>query len=188
MAEVLVAFAEIVTDSNGLGYTAQACGAPRSDGLWEGWVEFTPISGGSPVRSPRETTQPKRTDAIYWATGLSRVYLEGALRRALHPLVVRRARASRAAFSGPAPKVTVASRHDVARTAILDPFSVFEKGEGLLRQELGALSAWHLANIAAGYGLSTLSDDTLVSLSRSALVDLIVTAVSRRGSRAPSIE
>jgi hypothetical protein len=50
-------------------------------GLWQGWIEFLPADG-APVRSPRETTQPNRKDAIYWATGLTPVYLEGSLRRA----------------------------------------------------------------------------------------------------------
>ena len=36
-----------------------------------------------PVQSPRETTQPNLTDLNYWATGLTPVYLEGALARAL---------------------------------------------------------------------------------------------------------
>ena len=35
-----------------------------------------------PIATGRETTQPNRTDTEYWATGLSEVYLEGALQRA----------------------------------------------------------------------------------------------------------
>jgi hypothetical protein len=57
------------------------------DGLWEGWIEFIPTDGGAPLRSRRETTQPNRDDAVYWATGLTPVYLEGALERALRPAV-----------------------------------------------------------------------------------------------------
>jgi len=51
--------------------------------MWEGWVEFDPVDGGPTIRTPRETTQPNRADAEYWATGLEPVYLEGALDRAL---------------------------------------------------------------------------------------------------------
>jgi hypothetical protein len=64
-------------------YEARAYGAAIDDVLWEGWVEFVPIDGGPPVRSPRETTQPNRVDTEYWASGLTAVYLEGALIRAL---------------------------------------------------------------------------------------------------------
>jgi hypothetical protein len=164
---------------DGVSYTAQACGAPAADGLWEGWIEFIPIDGGAPIRSPRETTQPNRTDARYWATGLSAVYLEGALRRALRPLVVRTARAPRAMFEAPAPALNVESA-DVARVAILDPFSVYKKGDALLRHELGALSAWHLANIAIAYRLSDMPGETLAGLPRTFLVSLIVAAVRLR--------
>jgi hypothetical protein len=82
MAEVLLRFAQPLFIEDGPGYVAHACGEPRADGLWEGWIEFFPIDGGPPLRSPRETTQPNRMDAEYWATGLSRVYLEGAFDRA----------------------------------------------------------------------------------------------------------
>ena len=64
MAEVLAKFTNVVRDTNGVGYTAQACGAPGANGLWEGWIEIV-VDGGAPIRSPRETTQPNRTDAIY---------------------------------------------------------------------------------------------------------------------------
>ena len=84
MSEVLVKFAEPVLSYKQTSYRAQACAAAMKDGLWEGWIEFIPIApGGAPLRSPRETTQPNRVDTLYWATGLTSTYLEGALVRAL---------------------------------------------------------------------------------------------------------
>jgi hypothetical protein len=88
MAEVLFDYQSLLSTPDGLVYRARACGAPADDGLWQAWIEFVPVSGGRVLRSPRETTQPNRTDAAYWATGLTPVYLEGALDRALHPLVL----------------------------------------------------------------------------------------------------
>jgi len=82
MAEVLVEFATPITGEDGRTYTARACGDEMHGGLWQGWIEFLPAGAGQPVRSPRETTQPNRKDTIYWATGLTPVYLEGSLRRA----------------------------------------------------------------------------------------------------------
>ncbi len=61
-------------------YTAAARGSLRADGKWEGWLEFT-SSGGHVLRTPRETTQPNRDDLSYWASGISPIYLEGALAR-----------------------------------------------------------------------------------------------------------
>jgi hypothetical protein len=39
------------------------------------------------------------------------------------------------------------------RGAVLDPFSVYLKGEGLLRRQLGALSRDHLLAIVRAYDL-----------------------------------
>jgi hypothetical protein len=90
VAEVLAEYPTPVEGGNGIVYVARACGAEAEDGLWQGWLEFVPAGGeGGVLRSPRETTQPNRTDAEYWATGLTPVYLEGALRRALNPLQLR---------------------------------------------------------------------------------------------------
>ena len=77
MAITLLQYQKPVLAPNGSAYEARACGGPMSGGTWEGWIEFVPIDGGRPVRSPRETTQPNRTDTEYWATGLTQVYLEG---------------------------------------------------------------------------------------------------------------
>jgi hypothetical protein len=81
--EILMQLTSQVTSAEGTRYEACACGAPMAGGSWQGWIEFVPIEAGVPVRTPRETTQPNRTDTQYWATGLTPVYLEGALARAL---------------------------------------------------------------------------------------------------------
>jgi hypothetical protein len=83
MPELLVKFDEAISDAAGEMYFAQAAGQKREDGLWEGWLEFIPVKdGGWPLYSERETTQPNRDDLDYWAQGLTRVYLQGALVRA----------------------------------------------------------------------------------------------------------
>src|SRR3989442_10479666 len=82
--EVLLEFEESVIAREGTAYKARACGGKAGDGTprWHGWVEFLPVRGGLPIHTARETTQPNKLCAEYWATGLTRVYLEGALRRA----------------------------------------------------------------------------------------------------------
>jgi len=170
MAEVLARFAEPLSTSDGSTYLAQACGAPNTGGLWEGWIEFIPSAGGRPLRSARETTQPNRIDAEYWASGLTTIYLEGALARALNPLTRKVVAEPHAAFRGPAPRVE----------AILDPFSVFEKGETLLRRELGALATWHLVNIVAAYQLADEPLSVLNALPAAPLIEMIVAGVRSR--------
>src|SRR5438128_3627694 len=83
MAEILVRYQLPVRNPDGLQYEARAYGAAIDHVLWEGWIEFVPIGGGPALRTPRETTQPNRVDTVYWATGLTGVYLEGALIRAI---------------------------------------------------------------------------------------------------------
>jgi len=179
MAEILAAFQAPVAAGDGHFYTARACGGKSVDGLWQGWIEFTPVEGGTPIRSPRETTQPNRVDTEYWATGLTPVYLEGALQRALSGgPTIPRVRPVRPSFDAPMPS----ARHSVvgSREAALDPFSVYEKGEQLLRRQLGALSGWHLVNIALAYGLAVESADTLNQRSPAYLIELIVSGVRNR--------
>jgi hypothetical protein len=178
MAEVLARFPESIRTARGISYHAQACAAPNADGLWEGWIEFVPDAGGPPLRSPRETTQPNRVDAAYWATGITGVYLEGALARALSAVVPKAAGSpARSLFDEPAPIATHPKRPpSVAGDAILDPFAVYDKGELILRQELGALSAWHLVNIIVAYQLSS---EPLVVLNGMAVPELIATIIAQ---------
>ena len=178
MAEVLVEFADPVADESGRQYTARACGSEMDDGRWQGWIEFLPVGSGEPIRTSRETTQPNHADAAYWATGLTYVYLEGALRRALNPLVRPAVREIQPPFfDDPAPAADAASP---STESVLNPFSVYRKGEPLLRQQLSALSGWHLVNIIRHYGLSRLTPEELGALPAGQLVELISSAVRQQ--------
>ena len=153
MAEVLVEFDAVFRGADGHRYAPKACARVAEDGLWEGWLEFSDLDTGDVFRSGRETTQPSRADTMYWATGLTRVYLEGALARALLP--VRRAAPSHVdvepAFDLPAPPF--APIEVAGPRAVLDPFEVYAQGERVLRQELSALDLDHLHAIVRAYGL-----------------------------------
>jgi hypothetical protein len=175
MAETLLVYQKPVVAPDGSSYEARACGAPMAGTTWEGWIEFVPLAGGEPLRSGRETTQPKRSDVEYWATGLTQVYLEGALRRALDaPPTVVVAPPQPSMFAGPAPRPAAT---ETTAESVLDPFAVYEKGEALLRRQLGALAAWHLVNIINAYELS---NEPAAALNRRAapeLIEMIVAAV-----------
>jgi hypothetical protein len=178
MAETLLEFQTPVMAPDGSIYRARAVGAQLRGTNWHGWIEFIPVGPGETLCSPRETTQPNRTDVEYWATGLTYVYLEGALVRALpKPPKPAPPSISPPAFESPGRPVGVPAEEKV--TSVLDPFSVYQKGEAMLRRQLGALSSWHLVNIILDYKLS---DDSRALLSRtpaSALIDTIVNGVQR---------
>jgi hypothetical protein len=72
-----------LVELGGLRYVARVYADRQPGGLWEGWFAFFPLAGGETFVSDRETTQSKRDDVIYWASGITPTYLEGALQRAL---------------------------------------------------------------------------------------------------------
>ncbi len=75
---------DTVQDSLGNIYEVFIFGEPRLDGVWEGWLEFVPLSPVLPSRrTDRETTQPDLPALEYWATGLEPMYLAGAFERAI---------------------------------------------------------------------------------------------------------
>ena len=118
MAETLLQYQYPVAAPDGTLYEARACGGPMPGGTWQGWIEFVPLAGGEPLRSPRETTQPNRVDTVYWATGISAVYLEGALRRALaKPATNAPLPPQPALFPGPAPSTVGHCRFSAAERA-----------------------------------------------------------------------
>ena len=174
MAEILVEFAEAITAEDGKNYTARAVGSVMPDGKWQGWLEFVPLGDGESVRSSRETTQPNRADTDYWATGLTYVYLEGALRRALNRPVRPLAKpVDPPIFDAPADAFTVSETTE----SVLDPYSVYRKGEAHLRRQLSALAGWHLVNIIRRYELSDEDPALLGAREPAELVEMIIAAV-----------
>ena len=86
MAELLVEFDTILRGSDGCDWHPRVWGQiVEEDALWEGWIEFLPAGTNDrdAIRTGRETEQPKRADLMYWAQGLTQVYLEGSLERAI---------------------------------------------------------------------------------------------------------
>jgi len=181
MAHVIATYPDVLATQDGQAYTSRSCGRQRSDGLWEGWVEFVPFDGAPVLRSARETTQPKLHDLEYWASGLTRVYLEGALERTLNPpLESVTAPPAQTAYDAPAPRtIDVAAVHTPAEP-ILDPFAVYAEGETLLRRRLAALASLHLRTIARAYDLA--DDAVLEQLDESELISVIVNAVRDRAA------
>ena len=178
MPEVLVRFDAILSAPDGRRFTPQACGRPAGN-VWEGWIEFLPVDGGTPVRTPRETEQPKRDDVVYWAQGLTRVYLDGALSRALQePIVMEEARSLPSSFDGPAPSIVrpVAVSPSSTRP-VLDPFNVAQQVEDILLRELSALDTARIRDIVLAYGF--VAPERAALATREQLAAAVVAGVQR---------
>jgi len=187
MPEVFVVFDAQLTSADGRRWVAQACGGIADDNLWEGWIEFLPLeSEESPTRTPRETEQPNRDDLMYWAQGLTAVYLDGALSRALKAREgISPARAAaRPAFETPARSGHERTGQSMPR-AILDPFEVYQQGEDVLIAQLGALDTPRLRDLAVAYGFAARSESA--DASREALTAMIVSG-ARSGLSRPASE
>jgi len=180
MAELLASFSSPVRDEFGV-FRARAVGRLAPDHMWEGWVEFVPLDGGGGVLvSGIESRQPEHEHLVYWATGLTPVYLEGALSRARKPLTVRVPVLEEPVSDAPARRV-VKQVIPVRPEAILDPFQVGERNLDILRQELTALNRPRLLNIVAAYELA--GDIDVTRMSSAELVGFIVAEVDARLSR-----
>jgi hypothetical protein len=177
MAQTLMQFDTPVTYRDGRQYRVQACGRERENGQWEAWLEFENLETGEVLRSQRETTQPNRKDAAYWATGLTPVYLEGALDRILTtPKFKAPESLPPPVFDGPEPHPRPRGVYS-DREPILDPFSVYEKNPNQLAQQLAALRSWHLRQIIRDYRLVDESDVRLETLTEPELGSLIMKRV-----------
>ena len=193
MAEVLVKFDEPIAASGGKSYLAQAAGKEVEGGLWDGWLEFQGVEDGvGALASGRETTQPNRKNLEYWAQGLTKVYLEGALNRALSLSEPARERAPMepepSRFSEPTSRSpNTFSPRPLSRRAILDPFQVYAQGERILLGELNALSRDHLENIAAANGIGMPSPGSIKSASKEDLIEAIVLDARRASGARPAL-
>lgn len=174
-------YAEAVRDPAGT-FVARAVGRQAADGMWEGWLEFIPArrSGGDdapqPIVGPVESRQPEREHLAYWATGLSPVYLEGALHRARAPVTVHVRAEEQPLSDAPAPRARRVVSGASTPDAVLDPFEAGGKSLDILRQELTALNRPRLLNIIRAYDLNPLNED-ISWMTDAQLVHFIVVAV-----------
>ena len=183
MAYVLAVYnnSPLSLPDDGRLYVAQACGRERDDRIWEGWLEFVPSDDSVVLRSQRETTQPNRTALEYWASGLTPIYLKGALERTLTPpMVAVEPPVVPAVYDEPAPSQVPVTAGTRDAEPVLDPFSVYAKGEDLLRRQLAALSRRHLIAIIVGYELADQSRVNLDALTTADLIELIADGVRWR--------
>lgn len=150
MAEVFREFESAIAAPDGTTYVARVCGGEARDGTtrWHGWIEFVDRDSGTAIRTQRETTQRNRADTAYWANGLTLAYLEGALRRALNPNVLRipQSRQVRPAFDAPAPDCI--STEDSSPT-----MTVPKVGRVVPQPKPVALSPINFANVGGMHGL-----------------------------------
>jgi hypothetical protein len=86
MVELIHQYRTLLPLADGRLYAARVYADRQPSGLWEAWFVFFPLETGAALATDRETTQSKREDVVYWATGITPTYLEGALRRAVEAL------------------------------------------------------------------------------------------------------
>ena len=83
MTNLMMQLSETVSDERGT-FHPRAMARERSNGIWEGWLEFVPSDEDRSriYVTPIETHQHDRMTMEYWASGLTGVYAGGALARA----------------------------------------------------------------------------------------------------------
>jgi hypothetical protein len=156
MSDVLRSFDEPIGHSSGR-YHARVIGKRATDGMWEGWLEFTPLDSAlDVVASSVESRQATKPQLEYWALGLSVVYAEGSLDRAVRPLRVQ-------------------SRIVDAPPPVLNPFEVGARDLSVLAQELHALNRTRLLQIIAAFDIRTGGTDA--AMSNEQLIEAIVSCV-----------
>jgi hypothetical protein len=177
MSETLLTYSEPISDAQGT-YVARAIGRQAADRMWEAWIEFVPVSGkGDVIVSGVESRQPERDHLVYWATGLTPVYLEGALHRARSPITVRVRTEAPPISTAPAPRAVHPARQGYGGPeAVLDPFEIGARNLDLLRQELTALNRARLLNIIEAYDLNPARED-IDWMTTAQLVHFVVVAV-----------
>jgi hypothetical protein len=176
MAEMLRSFDEVIRHASGT-YRPRVVGRYADDKMWEGWLEFVPVDGGKVIVSAVESRQPERAHLEYWAQGLTPVYAEGSLDRALHPVTVRTRVVETPVSDAPARRVVKVPY--TGPRPILDPFEVGERSLDILAQELGALGRARLLQIIAAYHMAASAVDT-AGMTDEGLIALIVDTVAAR--------
>ena len=137
MSELIADLPYRLVDPRGEEYDVSVAGEPRTDGRWEGWLEYVPVDDSAPLITPTETTQATRSALVHWGETLAETYVQGAFARAA------------AAEGAPSGSRVVARRivaNDMATVitdALPDPFLLFDSGRTAMRAQLTALPRSH---------------------------------------------
>ena len=184
MAEVLRSFDVQVSDGV-MAYVARAVGRQAEDGMWEGWLEFLPMTeGAETVVGSVESRQPERNHLVYWASGLTPVFLEGAFQRARRPVTVRVRTVELPHSTAPERRAVAVSRvMPPVPEPVLDPFEIGGRNLDLLRQELHALNRPRLLNIIAAFELNPAGEDLSWMSDHQLAHFIVVTVDARLGQR-----
>jgi hypothetical protein len=122
MTDLLHAFGDSIEDHRG-AFDGRVVGRQAVDGTWEGWLEFTPAHHAeSLLVTDVESRQQTHMQLMHWASGLTPVYAEGALRRA-HPAV----RLSEAAQVPPPDRPATDQERSDLRTRLRDLISALDR-------------------------------------------------------------
>lgn len=88
MADLIQQYREPI-QYRGQSYLVRAYGEQKRH-VWLGWLEFHPFDDTLPkLRTGEETSQPDRAALAYWASGLERIYFDGAITRAAESSIAR---------------------------------------------------------------------------------------------------
>lgn len=82
MERLLQVFDTPFTDPDGNVYDVLLYGQSRPADTWQGWLAFRRRNDLAEIATGVETTQPSAEAVLYWATGLSATYFDGAFARA----------------------------------------------------------------------------------------------------------
>jgi hypothetical protein len=88
MQMLLQEFERHLTGSDGDDYVVLVYGRSRPGDTWQGWLVFVRQRDNRRFATPVETTQPNAEAVVYWSSGLTETYFDGALQRALAPEAV----------------------------------------------------------------------------------------------------
>jgi hypothetical protein len=86
-------FERPIREGNGDTFLVFVQGRSRPHDTWEAWLVFERQRDARRFSTPVETTQPDANAILYWASGLTDTYLEGALERALSVSIAPRSMA-----------------------------------------------------------------------------------------------
>ena len=133
------------------------------------WLEFEDVETGEVLRSQRETTQPNEKDTVYWATGLTPVYLAGRTRSHSPSAEGQRAgTGATTAFRRPCTTPRASASDLSNREPILDPFSVYDKNPGSAGPGADGAAGLHLRQIIRDFDLVDERDVRLETTDRAA--------------------